>query len=192
MRSSKPTARATARIVARRGGIVAGLTLGSLAFSLLDDRVVVDARIDDGDRVEPGAVVAEIAARARAILTGERTALNLLGRLSGIATATRTLVDLVAANARKHRGYAQDDAGSTCAREIRGCVRRRHQSPLRFGRRRADQRQSSQRSPVRSMQPSRRRAPPSVTWSRSKSRSTRSSSCAKRSTSRSTRSCSTT
>jgi nicotinate-nucleotide pyrophosphorylase (carboxylating) len=87
---------ATARIVARRGGVIAGLTLGSLAFSLLDDRVVVDARIDDGDRIEPGAVVAELFGPARAILTGERTALNLLARLSGIATATRSLVDLVA------------------------------------------------------------------------------------------------
>ncbi len=87
---------ATARIVARRGGVVAGLTLGSLAFSLLDDRVVVDARIDDGDRIVPGAVVAELFGPARAILTGERTALNLLVRLSGIATATRSLVDLVA------------------------------------------------------------------------------------------------
>ena len=87
---------ATARIVARRGGVVAGLTLGSLAFSLLDDRVVVDARIDDGDRIEPGAVVAELFGPARAILTGERTALNLLAPLSGIATATRSLVDLVA------------------------------------------------------------------------------------------------
>jgi nicotinate-nucleotide pyrophosphorylase (carboxylating) len=87
---------ATARIVARRGGVVAGLTLGSLAFSLLDDRVVVDARIDDGDRIEPGAVVAELFGPARAILTGERTALNLLARLSGIASATRSLVDLVA------------------------------------------------------------------------------------------------
>ena len=87
---------ATARIVARRGGVVAGLTLGSLAFSLLDDRVVVDARIDDGDRIEPGAIVAELFGPARAILTGERTALNLLAPLSGIATATRSLVDLVA------------------------------------------------------------------------------------------------
>jgi nicotinate-nucleotide pyrophosphorylase (carboxylating) len=87
---------ATARIVARRGGVIAGLTLGSLAFSLLDDRVVVDARIDDGDRIVPGAVVAELFGPARAILTGERTALNLLARLSGIASATRSLVDLVA------------------------------------------------------------------------------------------------
>ncbi|MGA7357195.1 MAG: carboxylating nicotinate-nucleotide diphosphorylase [Candidatus Cybelea sp.] len=92
---------ASARIVARRGGVIAGLTLGSLAFSLLDERVVVDARVDDGDCIEPGAVVAELFGPARAILTGERTALNLLARLSGIATATRTLVDLVATTRAK-------------------------------------------------------------------------------------------
>jgi nicotinate-nucleotide pyrophosphorylase (carboxylating) len=90
-----------ARIVARRGGVVAGLALGSLTFALLDDRVVVEARVDDGDRIESGAVVAELSGPARAILTGERTALNLLARLSGIATATRALVDLVATTTAK-------------------------------------------------------------------------------------------
>jgi len=88
--------RATARIVARQSGIVAGLPFGLIAFRLLDDRVEVETRVGEGERVEPGGIVAEISALARAILTGERTALNLLGRLSGIATATRALVDLVA------------------------------------------------------------------------------------------------
>jgi nicotinate-nucleotide pyrophosphorylase (carboxylating) len=88
--------RATARIVARHSGIVAGLPFGLIAFRLLDDRVEVETRVGEGERVEPGGIVAEISALARTILTGERTALNLLGRLSGIATATRTLVDLVA------------------------------------------------------------------------------------------------
>jgi nicotinate-nucleotide pyrophosphorylase (carboxylating) len=91
-----PERRATARIVARQGGTVAGLPIALIAFRLLDDGVQSNVRIGEGERVEPGAVVVEIAARARAILTGERTALNLLSRLSGIATATRTLVDLVA------------------------------------------------------------------------------------------------
>jgi nicotinate-nucleotide pyrophosphorylase (carboxylating) len=88
--------RATAHIVARRGGVVAGLPFAFLAFSLLDGGAETSPRVGEGARVEAGAVVAEIAARARAILTGERTALNLLARLSGIATATRALVDLVA------------------------------------------------------------------------------------------------
>lgn len=87
---------ARARIVARRAGVVAGLPFAALAFRLLDEHVDIRAQTDEGERVEPGSVAAEISGRARAILTGERTALNLLGRLSGIATATRRFVDLVA------------------------------------------------------------------------------------------------
>ncbi|MGA9944167.1 MAG: carboxylating nicotinate-nucleotide diphosphorylase [Candidatus Cybelea sp.] len=97
----EPGRTATAHIVARRSGVVAGLPFAFLAFSLLDENAETSARVGEGERVEAGAVVAEIAARARAILTGERTALNLLGRLSGIATATRTLVDLVAGTRAK-------------------------------------------------------------------------------------------
>ncbi|HET6276196.1 MAG TPA: carboxylating nicotinate-nucleotide diphosphorylase [Candidatus Cybelea sp.] len=96
-----PERRATAKIVARQGGIVAGLPVALIAFRLLDDAVQSSVCVGEGERVEPGAVVAEISARARAILTGERTALNLLSRLSGIATATRTLVDLVAGTRAK-------------------------------------------------------------------------------------------
>lgn len=88
--------RATARIVARQSGIVAGLPFALIAFRLLDDGVEVTTHVADGERVEAGGIVVEISAKARAILTGERTALNLLSRLSGIATATRRFVDLVA------------------------------------------------------------------------------------------------
>ncbi len=87
---------ARARIVARRPGIVAGLGVAMLAFRLLDQSIRVDAAIADGEPVRAGDCVAEIHGRARAILTGERTALNFLCRLSGIATATRALVDMVA------------------------------------------------------------------------------------------------
>ncbi|HZV77590.1 MAG TPA: carboxylating nicotinate-nucleotide diphosphorylase [Candidatus Babeliales bacterium] len=92
----QPDRAGTARIVARRPGVVAGLPFALLAFQLLDNATVATARAGEGERVEAGATIAEIAARARAILTGERTALNLLSRLSGIATATRELVELVA------------------------------------------------------------------------------------------------
>jgi nicotinate-nucleotide pyrophosphorylase (carboxylating) len=91
-----PQRRATARIVARHAGIVAGLPFAALAFRLLDENVAIAARTGEGEPVEAGGTVAEIDGRARAILTGERTALNILGRLSGIATATRKLVDHVA------------------------------------------------------------------------------------------------
>jgi nicotinate-nucleotide pyrophosphorylase (carboxylating) len=91
----------TARIVARRGGVIAGVPIAMLAFRLLDDRIEVHPSIGEGERAEPGAIVAEISGSARAILTGERTALNLLGRLSGIATATRALVDLTSGTRAK-------------------------------------------------------------------------------------------
>ncbi len=90
-----PEHRASARILARRPGIVAGVPFALLAFRLLDERIETNACVAEGERVDPGATVSLVSGRARAILTGERTALNLLSRLSGIATATRRLVDLV-------------------------------------------------------------------------------------------------
>jgi len=89
-------ARARARLVARKPGIVAGLEAAFLAFRLLDDGVACIPAAADGDAVAAGDSVAEIRGRARTILSGERTALNFLCRLSGIATATRSLVDLLA------------------------------------------------------------------------------------------------
>lgn len=97
----EPDRLARARIVARRGGTLAGLDLAAIAFRLLDERIELAKRVGEGDRFEAGDVVAEIEGRARAILTGERTALNLLSRLCGIATATRTLVDLIAGSSAR-------------------------------------------------------------------------------------------
>ncbi len=97
----EPDATTTARIVARRDGIVAGIEVAAIAFALLDDRVEFSSRADDGDPIAAGECAAEIFGHARAILTGERTALNLLCRLSGIATATRALVDAVAGTRAK-------------------------------------------------------------------------------------------
>jgi nicotinate-nucleotide pyrophosphorylase (carboxylating) len=90
-----PGRAAHARVVARQPGIVAGAGIASLAFTLLDDAIDVAIAVDDGHPVRAGDCVAEIRGRARPILTAERTALNLLCRLSGIATATRALVDRV-------------------------------------------------------------------------------------------------
>jgi len=92
---------ARARIVARQRGVVAGLIACPLAFTMLDDAVAFETRVEDGQLIQPGSVAAEIVGRARAILTGERTALNLFCRLSGIATATRALVDAVAGTGAK-------------------------------------------------------------------------------------------
>ncbi|MBI1208830.1 MAG: carboxylating nicotinate-nucleotide diphosphorylase [Azospirillum sp.] len=87
---------AKAGLAARRSGRVAGLAAAIAAFRLLDPFAVIDILCGDGGDIAAGATIATIHGRARAILTGERTALNLLGRLSGIATATRALVAAVA------------------------------------------------------------------------------------------------
>jgi nicotinate-nucleotide pyrophosphorylase (carboxylating) len=72
------------------------LDVARLAFIFIDGAAVFEARVADGDRVAPGETLATIDASARALLTGERTALNFLGLLSGVATATRAFVDAVA------------------------------------------------------------------------------------------------
>jgi nicotinate-nucleotide pyrophosphorylase (carboxylating) len=89
-------ARAEASILAKEEGVIAGLALASAVFLRLDPRVEFEAGLSDGDRVEPGKLVATISGPARAVLTGERTALNFLQRLSGVATLTRRFVDAIA------------------------------------------------------------------------------------------------
>lgn len=88
-------AAAQGRIVARKTGVAAGLHMSLATFALLDARVSGHAAVADGTKVAAGETLAELAGPARALLTGERTALNLLGHLCGIATATRTLVDAI-------------------------------------------------------------------------------------------------
>jgi nicotinate-nucleotide pyrophosphorylase (carboxylating) len=82
-----------AALVARQPGIVAGLDLARLAFRLLDPAVAFEVQIADGHAVKLGGTIATIKGPARPILTGERTALNFLSHLSGIATATHALVE---------------------------------------------------------------------------------------------------
>lgn len=89
-------ATATARIVARKPGRIAGVGVAAAAFRALDPGVRFEAACADGSVVGAGTVVAEITGQARALLTAERTALNLMGRMSGIATATAELAALVA------------------------------------------------------------------------------------------------
>ena len=91
-----PERRAKAKIVARKAGTIAGLDAARLAFELLDPQAQFTYDCPDGERAQSGQTVATVHCSARALLTGERTALNLLCHLSGIATATRTLVDLTA------------------------------------------------------------------------------------------------
>lgn len=91
-----PDATSTGYIVTREDGVVAGLPLAKMVFRRLDPSVEFRARVGDGEKVDRGRVLAEISGNARVILTGERLALNFLQRLSGIATRTARLVELVA------------------------------------------------------------------------------------------------
>lgn len=91
----------SARIVARAPGRIAGIGPSLQVFALLSAEVTSHVHIDDGADAEAGATIAELSGPTRALLTGERTCLNLLGHLSGIATAARDVVTLVAGtNAR--------------------------------------------------------------------------------------------
>jgi nicotinate-nucleotide pyrophosphorylase (carboxylating) len=90
-------ARCRATLVLEEPGVVCGVAAVRAVFEALDPEVSVEALLDDGARVtDVPASVAAIEGRARAVLTGERTALNLFGRLCGIATMTARYVDLVA------------------------------------------------------------------------------------------------
>lgn len=88
--------RSRASFVARSGGVIAGLPVAELVFEAVDSSVAFERLVSEGDRVEPKTAVARVAGSSRSILTAERTALNLLGRMSGVATATAQLVDAVA------------------------------------------------------------------------------------------------
>ena len=89
-------AQMTAELRAREPGVAAGLDCAVLAFELMDPSLEIEQQAPDGARVAPGEVLARIAGSARAILSAERVALNFAGRLSGVATLTRAMVDAVA------------------------------------------------------------------------------------------------
>ncbi len=83
------------QIISKQSGIVAGLFIAQAAFQMLDKRVNLTPHVNDGERIEADRVLAEVKGTARAILSAERTALNFLGRTSGIATLTRQFVEEV-------------------------------------------------------------------------------------------------
>ncbi len=88
--------RLTGRFLAKETGVVAGVEVARRTFALLDPRVKLRVLIDDGQLAERGQIIAQVAGPGRAILSGERVALNFMQRMSGIATATRRYVDAVA------------------------------------------------------------------------------------------------
>lgn len=87
---------AEGRLVVRQSGVIAGLSLARLAFQLLAPGMRFAVAFPDGSAVGPGSVIATVEGPAAALLTGERTALNFLCRLSGIATATRSVAQAIA------------------------------------------------------------------------------------------------
>ncbi len=89
-------AQAEAVIRAREAGVVAGLDFAAHAFAASDRDLVMTRHFEDGARIAPGDDIATIAGPAQALLAGERVALNFLGHLSGVASQTAKLVDLIA------------------------------------------------------------------------------------------------
>jgi nicotinate-nucleotide pyrophosphorylase (carboxylating) len=90
-----PDAVGTAELLVKEPGVVCGLRAAEETFRALDSGIRFEPLAHDGETVEPPAVVARVTGAQRAILTGERVALNLVGRLSGIATLTRRYVDAI-------------------------------------------------------------------------------------------------
>ena len=87
--------RAAVDLICKQSGVVAGLGVFSRVFELLDDSFVFSPNYSDGDSVESGALVAAMEGDAKTLLSGERTALNYLQRMSGIATSTRNMAKLL-------------------------------------------------------------------------------------------------
>lgn len=87
-----PETRMTAKFVARKPGVLSGLACARLAFAALDPDLRFEAHVADAATLSPGKAIATVTGSARIILSAERTALNLMGRLSGIATLTSAYV----------------------------------------------------------------------------------------------------
>ncbi len=85
-----------AQIIAKQAGVIAGLDVARAVFRQLDHELAFTSRVSEGEQIESGRMLADLYGSARAVLSGERTALNFMGRMSGIATLTRQFVDAVA------------------------------------------------------------------------------------------------
>jgi len=95
------SSQARARMVARQGGVVAGLALAEAAFRKLAPDIEIRGAVHDGAKVERGQVLMHVAGPARPILGAERVALNFVGHLSGVATATAAFVERIAHTAAR-------------------------------------------------------------------------------------------
>ncbi len=116
-------AKATVNLVSRQKGVVAGLDIAHLVFALVDPRIEMTVRKPDGSRLEPGDIIATLRGPARGLLTGERTALNFLCHMSGVASATASIVDSI-------RGHK---ASIACTRKTMPGLRAIQKYALRVG-----------------------------------------------------------
>jgi nicotinate-nucleotide pyrophosphorylase (carboxylating) len=91
-----PDAAMKGQVIAKQAGVAAGLDVAQAVYALLDARVSFESCVAEGAQVVDRQILARVSGPARALLTGERTALNFVGRMSGIATLTRQFVDAVA------------------------------------------------------------------------------------------------
>ena len=119
------TTSARAIMVAREAGVIAGLPLAVATFQKLSPDIKIAPHVRDGATVAKGTHVLTISGPARAVLSGERTALNFVGRLSGVATLTASYVAQDRGHEDPHHLHPQDHAGPARAGEIRGALRRR-------------------------------------------------------------------
>ena len=110
-------------IAARQPGVLAGLDAALLAFELLDPTLRIERLCEDGDRISRGEGVANLSGRAWGVLGAERTALNLLSRMSGVATATRVLADAITSYKAK----------IVCTRKTTPGLRRLEKEAVRLG-----------------------------------------------------------
>lgn len=90
-----PDARMHGKVIAKQNGWIAGLDVAQAVYAQVDPKVEFRPQVDEGSRVESGQTLALVSGPARALLTGERTALNFLGRMSGIASLTHQFVEAV-------------------------------------------------------------------------------------------------
>ena len=122
---------ARAIVVARESGAIAGLPLVAAAFRKLAPEIRIDAGARDGAHVEAKAALMTVTGPARAVLAAERVALNLLGNLSGVATATHEFVRRVAGTRMRICCTRKTTPGLRAITEICRALRRRLQSSIR-------------------------------------------------------------
>lgn len=99
-----PNTQLSTRLAARKAGVIAGLQPARIACALVDARIAFEFRVEDGATVEAGAIAATISGPAASVLTAERTALNFMTHLSGIATLTAQYVAAIAGTGAKIAG----------------------------------------------------------------------------------------